>query len=47
MDSRMAEVLIGAAHDWDRAMVTNDPEAIGACWNHTMRKSEFTATPPS
>lgn len=29
MDST-AEELIGVAHGWDRAMVTNDPEAIGA-----------------
>ncbi len=30
MDSRIEDELIGVAHDWDRAMVTNDPEAIGA-----------------
>ena len=30
MDSRIEEELIGVAHAWDRAMVTNDPEAIGA-----------------
>ena len=30
MVSRVAEELIDAAQDWDRAMVTNDPEAIGA-----------------
>jgi hypothetical protein len=30
MDSRVEEEVIGVAHDWDRAMVTNDPEAIGA-----------------
>ena len=30
MDSRVEEELIGVAHAWDRAMVANDPEAIGA-----------------
>src|SRR5688500_7612424 len=30
MDRRVEEELIGVAHAWDRAMVTNDPEAIGA-----------------
>ena len=30
MDSSVKEQLIDVAHNWDRAMVTNDPEAIGA-----------------
>jgi ketosteroid isomerase-like protein len=30
MDSRVEEELIGVAHAWDSAMVTNDPEAIGS-----------------
>jgi ketosteroid isomerase-like protein len=30
MGSSVEEELIGVAHDWDRAMVTNDAEAIGA-----------------
>ena len=30
MNSRVEEELIGVAHAWDRAMVANDPEAIGA-----------------
>lgn len=30
MDSRVEEELIGVANAWDRAMVANDPEAIGA-----------------
>src|SRR5262245_6611263 len=29
MSGRVEEELIGVAHDWDRAMVTNDAEAIG------------------
>lgn len=30
MDMNVEEEVIGVAHAWDRAMVTNDPEAIGA-----------------
>ena len=30
MDSRVEEELISVAHAWDQAMVTNDPEVIGA-----------------
>ncbi len=30
MDNRVKEELIGVAQAWDRAMVANDPEAIGA-----------------
>lgn len=29
MDDSVREELIGVAHEWDRAMVENDPEAIG------------------
>jgi ketosteroid isomerase-like protein len=29
MESKVEEEVIGVAHAWDRAMVTNDPEAIG------------------
>lgn len=29
-DGRVEEELIGVTHAWDRAMVANDPEAIGA-----------------
>ncbi len=29
MGSSIEEELTGVAHAWDRAMVTNDPEAIG------------------
>ncbi len=29
MDESVREELIGVAHEWDRAMIENDPEAIG------------------
>lgn len=29
MDERLEEELIAAAHEWDRVMIENDPEAIG------------------
>jgi ketosteroid isomerase-like protein len=29
MDDRIRDELIRVAHDWDRAMIENDPEAIG------------------
>ncbi|HWN11144.1 MAG TPA: nuclear transport factor 2 family protein [Pyrinomonadaceae bacterium] len=30
MDARVQEELIGVAHDWDRAMLANNPEEIGS-----------------
>ena len=50
MDISVNEELIGVAHAWDRAMVTNDPEAIGAymaalscsaCWHNFDRITDW------